>query len=122
MTSISSVQQIVATIRSGMAGPAPAKSGKKPRAGSARQEPSGMGRLITERVKALDPEDPKRGRKAFRIFLESVLLSELGEGLINDPQFYQMVDKIQDSMERDPRILAAIEQAVTALLNEKPTA
>jgi len=81
-----------------------------------------MGRLITERVKALDPEDPKRGRKAFRIFLESVLLSELGEGLINDPQFYQMVDKIQDSMERDPRILAAIEQAVTALLNEKPTA
>lgn len=80
-----------------------------------------MGRLITERVKALDPEDPKRGRKAFRIFLESVLLSELGEGLINDPQFYQMVDKIQDSMERDPRILAAIEQAVTALLNEKPS-
>jgi len=81
-----------------------------------------MGRLITERVKALDPEDPKRGRKAFRIFLESVLLSELGEGLINDPQFYQMVDKIQDSMERDPRILAAIEQAVAALLNEKPSA
>ncbi len=80
-----------------------------------------MGRLITERVKALDPEDPKRGRKAFRIFLESVLLSELGEGLINDPQFYQMVDKIQDSMERDPRILAAIEQAVAALLNEKPS-
>lgn len=81
-----------------------------------------MSRLIAVRIKALDPDDPKRGRKAFRIFLESVLLSELGEGLINDPQFYQMVDKIQDTMERDPRILAAIEQAVAALLNEKPAA
>lgn len=81
-----------------------------------------MSRLIAVRIKALDPDDPKRGRKAFRIFLESVLLSELGEGLINDPQFYQMVDKIQDAMECDPRIQAAIEQAVAALLNEKPSA
>lgn len=81
-----------------------------------------MSRLIAVRIKALDPDDPKRGRKAFRIFLESVLLSELGESLINDPQFYQMVDKIQDAMEGDPRIQAAIEQAVAALLNEKPSA
>jgi len=122
MTSISSVQQIVATIRSGMGGPVPAKTGRKTRTDSTGQEQTGMGRLITERIKSLDPEDPKRGRKAFRIFLESVLLSELGEGLINDPQFYQMVDKIQDTMERDPRILAAIEQATAALLNEKPSA
>lgn len=122
MTSISSVQQIVATIRSGMGGPVPAKTGRKARADGRGQEQTGMGRLITERIKSLDPEDPKRGRKAFRIFLESVLLSELGEGLINDPQFYQMVDKIQDTMERDPRILAAIEQATAALLNEKPSA
>lgn len=122
MTSISSVQQIVASIRSGMAGRVPAKSEKKSRTDTSGQEQSGMSRLIAERIKALDPDDPKRGRKAFRIFLESVLLSELGEGLINEPQFYQMVDQIQDTMERDPRILAAIEQAVTALLNEKPAA
>lgn len=122
MTSISSVQQIVASIRSGMAGRVQAKSERKSRTDSSGPEQSGMSRLIAVRIKALDPDDPKRGRKAFRIFLESVLLSELGEGLINDPQFYQMVDKIQDAMECDPRIQAAIEQAVAALLNEKPSA
>ncbi|MCH8618703.1 hypothetical protein [Undibacterium sp. TS12] len=68
------------------------------------------------RVKKIKPDDPKKGKKAFRIFLESVLLSELGENLINDPAFYQMVSDIQDTMEADPQILAVIDKAVADLL------
>ncbi len=73
--------------------------------------------LIGQRVKSIDPNDPQRGRKAFRIFLESVLLSHLGENLINDPKFYQMVDDIQNAMESDPAVSAQIDSAVAHLLS-----
>jgi hypothetical protein len=85
---IGPVQQIVAAIRAEMAGrvqagAAPRRAAAKP----ARGQASRSGTLIAERVRALDPADPDRGRKAFRIFLESVLLAELGEELINDHGF-----------------------------------
>lgn len=128
MSSIDSVQQIVATIRAEMAARVKPgerqeraaqgrQAGKEKVGGSAQQH---MGSQISQRVKALDPDDPKRGKKAFRIFLESVLLTELGENLINDPGFYQMVDEVQSSMEQDPQIAEAIGKAVAILLDAKP--
>jgi hypothetical protein len=115
--SIGPVQQIVAAIRAEMAdrvqtGAASRRSAAKP----ARTQGSRTGSLIAERVRALDPADPDRGRKAFRIFLESVLLAELGEELINDPGFYQLVDQVQRTMEDSPRISAAMAKAVGRLL------
>jgi hypothetical protein len=114
---IGPVQQIVAAIRAEMAdrvqsGAASRRATAKP----ARKPALRNGSLIADRVKALDPADPDRGRKAFRIFLESVLLAELGEELINDPGFYQMVDQVQRTMEDSPRISAAMAKAVGRLL------
>lgn len=123
MPAISSVQQIVATLRAEMAGRAGAaglRAGRdKARAAPSPPATAPMGSLISRRVQALDPDDPKRNSKAFRIFLESVLLSELGMDLINDQAFYHMVDQIQRTMEQDPAIAAAIEQAVANLLAAK---
>lgn len=126
MSRIDNVQQIVATIRATMAerikpGEHQARAAKTPsgtqaRASSQVQQQQRMSKLVGQRVKALDPDDPKRGRKAFRIFLESVLLSEFGEDLINDPGFYQMVDDVQTAMEQEPQIADAIGKAVTLLL------
>jgi len=48
--------------------------------------------------------------------LESVLLAELGEELINDPAFYAMVDQVQRTMEASPQIEAAMVTAVARLL------
>jgi hypothetical protein len=114
---IGPVQQIVAAIRAEMAGrvqagAAPRRAAAKP----ARGQASRSGTLIAERVRALDPADPDRGRKAFRIFLESVLLAELGEELINDHGFYQLVDQVQRTMEDSPQIAAAMSKAVARLL------
>jgi hypothetical protein len=114
---IGPVQQIVAAIRAEMAGrvqtgAASRRSAAKP----ARKATSRTGSLIADRVRALDPADPDRGRKAFRIFLESVLLAELGEELINDPGFYQLVDQVQRTMEDSPRISSAMTKAVGRLL------
>ena len=125
MAAISNVQRIVASIRAEMAQrvavgdpaavPTPAKRGARAKAAPAATS----GGLISQRVKALDPADPQRGRKAFRIFLESVLLNELGEELINDSAFYQMVDQVQQTMEQDQQIAAAIEKAVASLLDQQ---
>jgi hypothetical protein len=122
MTGINSVQQIVATIRAEMAsrvaqgGVRGLKPELKRPARPKAAVGSRMGGLINQRVAALDPADPQRGRKAFRIFLESVLLGEFGEELMNDPAFYQMVDDVQQLMEGDARVTAAIDKAVASLL------
>lgn len=125
MAGISSVQQIVATIRAEMSsrvgkndrrGPAMAeKRAQRSKPAQARARMSG---LLQQRVAALDPADPERGRKAFRIFLESVLLAEFGEELINDPAFYAMVDQVQLAMEDDPQIAGAIAQAAESLCGD----
>jgi hypothetical protein len=115
--SVGPVQQIVAAIRAEMADRV--QTGTAPRRATAKQSrtrSARTGSLIAERVRALDPADPDRGRKAFRIFLESVLLAELGEELINDPGFYQLVEQVQRTMEDSPRISAAMAKAVGRLL------
>jgi hypothetical protein len=132
MSSIGNVQQIVATIRAEMAAritpderqarAAQVRQAGHTKVSSLEQQQQRMSNLIGQRVKALDPDDPKRGKKAFRIFLESVLLAELGDALINDPRFYQIVDDVQKTMEQDPQIADAISKAVNILLSAPSTA
>ena len=87
-----------------------------------RKLPSDIGALIARRVGAVAMDDPHRERKVFRAFLEATLLAELGEHLINDPRFRDMVDAVQDQMESDPQISEAVDQAVRVLLTPPPSA
>ena len=82
----------------------------------ASREAASLGAVITRRIHAIDPSDPDRRRKAFRVFLESVLLAELGEPLINDPGFYQLVDQIQARMHSDADLARAMDEAADLLL------
>lgn len=125
MAGINSVQQIVATIRAEMSSRVvkndrrgPAVAAKRPAHAKPAQARSRMSGLLQQRVAALDPADPQRGRKAFRIFLESVLLAEFGEELINDPAFYAMVDQVQLAMEDDPQIAGTIARAADSLCGD----
>lgn len=83
-----------------------------------RYAASRLAELIGLRVRHIDPDDPQRGRKAFRVFLEAVLLSRLGEGLVNDPRFFQLVDDIQLAMEADGPTKALVARAIDQLLAE----
>jgi hypothetical protein len=92
---------------------------------AARQQPStsdsasanaDMAALIAQRVRAINPDDPQRERKALRVFLETVLLSELGSNLLNDPGFAPMVDHVQSEMEADPDLTLAARHAAQVLL------
>ena len=78
-----------------------------------------LGSLIELRVRQIGRDDPQRGRKAFRVFLEAVLLSHFGEGLMNDPRFFQMVDDIQLAMEADAGCRDLVGRAIEQLLAEK---
>ncbi len=72
--------------------------------------------LVDKRIQAISRDDPNRG-KTFRVFLESVLLAELGEILVNDPQFANLVDDIQRAMEADSSVRKSIDLAVSQLLS-----
>ncbi len=67
-------------------------------------------------VKDISPDDPERRRKAFRFYLQAVLARECHVSARDDPAFKELVDRVQDAMEADPRLRAAIASAGDVLL------
>lgn len=91
---------------------APARTARTPeaRAGHGAQS------LVLQRVLAIPADDPQRRRKAFRIFLESVLADELGKDLLTDPAYHRIVEDVHRTMERNSALAAAIDKAGEYLL------
>lgn len=123
---IGTVGQLVAVIRGQLSARTEINSTKqrpvrgKPASKSSTYDPETLEALIGQRINSIDRDDPNRGRKAFRVFLESVLLSHFGEHLINDPKFYQLVDDVQASMEADAELRKLVDSAIQHLLSATP--
>lgn len=83
-------------------------------------EERSLQQLVSLRVRALSPDDPQRPRKAFRIFLESVLMQEFGRDRANDPGFHQLIDQVMHQMEGDEGLNSAVLQAGEILLKDLP--
>lgn len=120
-SSIASVTQLVTLIQAQLtsAAPAPARQrgqAARPSGASDAYAAHKLGSLIQLRVRQIARDDPQRGRKAFRVFLEAVLLAHFGEALANDPKFYQMLDDIQSAMENDLASAVLVKQAIGHLL------
>ncbi|SFG88967.1 hypothetical protein SAMN05518865_12186 [Duganella sp. CF458] len=118
VTSIGGVRDLVSLIR-GQLAPRMQKAAQAParaRAAQAQRQDDVLAGLIETRVRAIRRDDPQRGRKAFRVFLEALLLSELGEGLLADPRFFQLLDDVQAALEADEGSRALVEQAIGQLL------
>ena len=105
----------VASLRRQQMGKKAAAREQLPSSDSAAATPD-LAALVAQRVRAISPDDPQRERKALRVFLETVLLSELGSNLLNDPGFGSMVDHVQSEMEADPDLAVAARQAAQILL------
>ncbi|NRR31450.1 hypothetical protein HSX11_14830 [Oxalobacteraceae bacterium] len=123
MTAIGSVGQLVAAIQAQLSG---AVQGGARKRSPARRTAAGspyasenLESLIGLRVRQIGRDDPNRGRKAFRVFLEAVLLSQFGPDLVNDAKFYQLVDDVQRAMEDDPASAKLVDAAIAHLLSEK---
>lgn len=90
------------------AGTASSSSGSTTRGDAATQ--------AAGRIRAIDPQDPDRERKAVRIFLECVFLAEWGADMAADPAFPRMVDHVEEQMQADPHLARAASEAAQALL------
>jgi hypothetical protein len=108
------VAQLISVMRAQLA----ARPRPRARAAATRAQASvsTLEALVGARVAHIAHDDPQRARKAFRAFLEVVLLSHLGKHLMHDPRFYQLVDDVHRSMEADPDTAALIAAAQAHLL------
>jgi hypothetical protein len=70
--------------------------------GSLRAAPDELRRRISRSIAAIDINDPMRGNKATRIFVEQVLTWQFGDNLLNDPGFTRLVEEVQQTLEQDP--------------------
>lgn len=125
MTTIDPTAQLAALIRSQIAslkrpaGPTGQnRTGARAPSAKHAREQQDIASLVARRVAVIDAEDPQRERKAFKIFLESVLIAELGDGLASDPAFHVMVEEVQRQMESDPGLAVSMKQAARVLLRE----
>lgn len=120
-TAIGTINDLVSVIQSRLGAPAPVaqrRAAARP-GGGRRYTDRNLTALIETRVRRIGRDDPQRGRKAFRVFLEVVLLTHLGEGLMNDPRFYQLLDDVQHALESDPSSAALVTEAVDQLLSKQ---
>lgn len=121
MTSIGPSSLLLAEIRAQALAfrrrePARARSGPAQERRTAQQAPQDWAATLARAVVAIDPDDPRRQRKAFRAFLQTVLTRELAIEVPEDPAFQSLVDEVQEAMELSPRLREAMAKAGEMLL------
>lgn len=79
--------------------------------------PEDLAVTAARRIRALDLADPDRKQKVMRVFLESVLLSELGVHLASDPAFMRMVDHVQLQLESHADLSRSMNEAAELLIH-----
>jgi hypothetical protein len=72
--------------------------------------------LATQQILSIDRDNPQSPRKAFRIYLASILGQEFGAAVTDDPGFAALVDRVQETMEADGELRQAMAQAGELLL------
>jgi len=93
------------------------KAAQTPGAKQAAGRPSvgDLKKKVREKLSRIDISDPKSRQKSVHVFLESVLLWEFGEGLMDDPKFYALLDDVQFSMESDPAVSESLSTLISKL-------
>lgn len=79
------------------------------RAPAARKRRTPFSQRLAAAVAGIAADDPQRERQLLRVFLEAALIDEWGDSLLLDPEFPQLVDRVQTELQddRELRELAA---------------
>lgn len=76
-----------------------------PPPGAARRPPiEELRQQVQERVQEIDPDDPRRGEKARRAFLECVLTWQFGKELLLEPGFADTVAGVEEALRANPQM------------------
>jgi hypothetical protein len=113
---LGAMREVAADARLRLASQSADAGHRTPLPGEPGAAPEDLAEAISRRVAVIDRADPDRRRKAFAVFLESLLLEEWGAELINDPAFYQLVATVQDQMRERPELSELMDQAADRLL------
>ena len=76
-------------------------------------------RRVTERLRTVDPGDPKREQKARRVFLESVLAWEFGDSLLQDRRIDDLLDNIQETLSASADVSRQLDELLAQLNNAR---
>lgn len=120
MDPVSNVGHLLEALRKQLA-ESPRKAATGSKAGQSQGAPAAarpdIGQLqkkIGEKLQRIDSGDPKSRQKSVHVFLESVLLWEFGEQMMDDPKFYALLDEVQSSMESDH----ALQESLSTLISQ----
>ncbi len=125
---LGSLTRAIATLRKSL--DAPGVTSPKPSAGAPTQQqrsPQDGGVLtaqshvstLASRLIVLRRDDPQRTRKALRLFIEAVLLDELGGEFILSAEFERLVDRSLSAIEKDEALRDTLLQATQELFPER---
>ena len=76
---------------------------------------STLRQTVERRIKSIDVDDPRFLEKATHGFVESVLLAEFGEGLVNDPGFRDLMVQVQSTMLADAEVANDLNRLTTRI-------
>jgi hypothetical protein len=72
-------------------------------------------RKLQKRLRGINPDDSQKDRKSQRLFLESVIAWEFGEGLLQESRFDELIDNIQQALTSNPAVESQIRELMTDL-------
>ncbi|MRD48700.1 hypothetical protein [Caenimonas koreensis] len=123
MTAVDPASQLAALIRAQVGFARSRRAGGKVASGArTRRKPqvahaSGdLSSAVAVRIRSIGRDDPDRASKALRMFLETVVMAELGPDIANDPNFAVMLDHVEHQLDSDAEIALAAQQAAKFLL------
>ena len=65
---------------------------------------------LLDRIKVVDPVDPDRDKKTIYIFVQTILIWELGENLLKDPNFHELVEKVSELIHSNTRLRDSLDK------------
>ena len=110
MDKINGLNNIVAILRKQLGSPAKSKSKSVDKrsnlddtdaSATSSLELEELEKRLLDRIKAVDPNDPDKAKKTSHIFVQTILTWELGEKLLDDPNFHELIERVSDLIQSD---------------------
>ena len=70
---------------------------------------------VMRRVSSVSENDPAFDRKTAALFVESILLDQFGENLVNAPAFRELVEQVSTTMTQDEAIASDLRALIAEL-------
>src|SRR5690348_9858087 len=92
----------------------PSRVATRPTVGSSAMSPS-IPEIVARKIRTMDPLAPDFDQQASSVYIESVLIAEFGDRLVNNPAFHDMLSAVQKTMLSDETIRIQLQSLLRGL-------